>query len=61
LFEFTEDELLLVLKNTGSYYLIDPLNPSKKPRELDESFKKYRIINAQNFGNSVIVMRSVEE
>lgn len=39
LFEFIEDELLLVLKNEGHYYLIDPFNGTRKIYDLGESFR----------------------
>lgn len=59
LFDFLEDEILLVLKQNGNYYLIDPFKGSKKLFDLGDTFRKNPIINAQVCGNGFVLMREV--
>ena len=59
LFDYIEDELLLVLKCDGRYYLIDPAKGSKKIFDLGETFRKSPIINAQVCGNGFVIMREI--
>lgn len=59
MFDFIEDELLLVLKADGHYYLVDPSKGTKKIYDLGDTFRKSPILSAQVCGNGFVLMREL--
>ncbi|CAD8066275.1 unnamed protein product [Paramecium sonneborni] len=56
LFDFLDDEHLILLKGTGIYYIIDPFKGTKKNHDLGEQFKQNPIQRALVVNNGFVLM-----
>ncbi|CAD8149295.1 unnamed protein product [Paramecium octaurelia] len=56
LFDFLEDEHLILLKASGVYYIIDPFKGTKKNHDLGEQFKLNQIQSALIVNNGFVLM-----
>ncbi|CAD8176545.1 unnamed protein product [Paramecium octaurelia] len=56
LFDFLEDEQLLLLKANGSYYIVDPFKGTKKTYDLMDQFKQQQILKGLIVNNGFVLM-----
>ncbi|KAM3144242.1 hypothetical protein pb186bvf_003704 [Paramecium bursaria] len=58
LFDFLEDELLVVIKTQGQYYVIDPFKGTKRLCDLGDQFRSDPIVSGQVVGNGLVIQTS---